>query len=62
MEALPDEGHGTVVHVGNKSSDTDSSLDRSKDGDVGAGEHGALLYSISGLAPLNTDSDTDHSV
>jgi hypothetical protein len=37
-------------------------LDRSKDGDVRAGEHGALLHSISGVAPLNTDSDTVHSV
>jgi hypothetical protein len=36
-------------------------LERSKAGDVGDGEHGALLYSISGVAPLNTDSDTDHS-
>jgi hypothetical protein len=61
MEALLD-GHGFIVHVRNNSSNTDSSLNRSKDGDVATGEHGALLYSISGVAPLNTESDTDHSV
>lgn len=50
------------MHVGNNSSDTDSSLDSSKDGDVGAGGHGALLYRIYGVAPLNTDSNTVHCV
>lgn len=50
------------MYVGNKSADSDISLTRSKDGDGGAGKHGALLYSISGVAPLNSDSDTDHSV
>jgi hypothetical protein len=45
-----------VVHE--RSSDSDSSLDKSEDVDSGAGEHGARLCSVSGVAPLNMDSDT----
>jgi hypothetical protein len=58
-EALLNEGQEIVVHVGNDSSESDSSSDTSEDGDNGVDEHGAGLYSISGVAPLNTDSDTD---
>jgi hypothetical protein len=31
----------------------------SKDGNSGAIEHGAELYSVSGVAPLDRDSNTD---
>jgi hypothetical protein len=47
------------VHVGNDSSESDSSSDTREDGDDGADEHGAGLYSVYGDAPLNTDIDTD---
>lgn len=43
---------------GSDSSYSDSSSDTSEDGDSGAGERGAELYSISVVAPLNMDSDT----
>jgi hypothetical protein len=58
-DALLDEGQKIVVQVGKGSSESDSSSDMSEDGDIGADEHGAGLYSISGIAPLNTDSDSN---
>jgi hypothetical protein len=43
-KALLNEGVETAVNVGYDSSDNDSSLHMSKDGDDGAGEHDAGLY------------------
>jgi hypothetical protein len=58
IEALLLEGQGTVVHERNNSSDSDSSLDKSEDGDDGAGERGARLCTVCNVAPLNMDSGT----
>lgn len=46
------------MHERNNSSDNDSSLDKSEDGDDGACEHGARLCSVSRVTPLNMDSGT----
>jgi hypothetical protein len=53
--ALLIERHETVVHVGK----CQLYLDISKDGDDGTCEHGSGLCSVSWVAPLDTDSDTD---
>jgi hypothetical protein len=45
------------MHVGNKNSDGDGSLDMNEDGDDGAGEHGAELQRKSCVAPLNMNID-----
>jgi hypothetical protein len=42
-EALLNKGQEIVVHVGNDSSESDSSSNPSEDGDDGADEHGMVL-------------------
>jgi hypothetical protein len=58
-EALLNGGQEIVVYMWSDSSESDSSSYSSKDRDDGADEHGAGLYSMCVIAPLNTDNDAD---
>jgi hypothetical protein len=61
-DSLLGQSQEMFVHVENDNSDSVRNSDTNQAGDDEASENGAELNSVSEIAPLNTDHDTDQSV